>query len=76
MAKRLEHLRGADTVVLALPRGGVAVGYEVASRLGSDADEVVIAHTPDPFNAVGAFYADFAQTTDEEVRRLLGVDAY
>jgi predicted phosphoribosyltransferase len=32
---------------------------------------VICANTPEHFFAVGAFYRDFAQTTDEEVRSLL-----
>lgn len=35
------------------------------------ADEVVCVRTPDPFFAVGAWYAAFPQTSDEEVRVLL-----
>jgi predicted phosphoribosyltransferase len=34
-------------------------------------DETVCLRTPEPFFAVGAWYDDFAQTTDEEVRELL-----
>jgi len=34
-------------------------------------DEIVCAVTPEPFYAVGAWYDDFSQTTDEEVRDLL-----
>jgi putative phosphoribosyl transferase len=34
-------------------------------------DEIVCAVTPEPFYAVGQWYADFSQTTDEEVRDLL-----
>jgi putative phosphoribosyl transferase len=34
-------------------------------------DEIVCAVTPEPFHAVGQWYADFSQTTDEEVRELL-----
>ena len=37
----------------------------------AEADEVVCAQTPEPFYAVGAWYEDFGQTTDEEVRDLL-----
>ena len=36
-----------------------------------EADEVVCALTPEPFLAVGYWYEDFSQTTDEEVRDLL-----
>jgi putative phosphoribosyl transferase len=35
------------------------------------ADEVVCLRTPEPFQAVGLWYADFTQTTDEEVHELL-----
>jgi predicted phosphoribosyltransferase len=34
-------------------------------------DEIVCAATPEPFYAVGLWYEDFSQTTDEEVRELL-----
>ena len=34
-------------------------------------DEVICAFTPDPFYAVGAWYEDFSQTSDAEVRALL-----
>jgi predicted phosphoribosyltransferase len=36
-----------------------------------EVDEVICARTPDPFYAVGLWYEDFSQTTDEEVRDLL-----
>lgn len=38
LAVRLEHLRNADPLVLALPRGGVPVGFEVAQALGAELD--------------------------------------
>ncbi|MFL6333931.1 MAG: phosphoribosyltransferase [Pyrinomonadaceae bacterium] len=34
-------------------------------------DEIICAVTPEPFHAVGQWYADFSQTTDDEVRELL-----
>jgi putative phosphoribosyl transferase len=36
-------------------------------------DEVICLRTPEPFQAVGQWYDDFSQTTDEEVHRLLGL---
>jgi erythromycin esterase-like protein len=36
------------------------------------ADDVICAITPEPFEAVGRWYQDFSQTTDEEVSALLG----
>jgi predicted phosphoribosyltransferase len=44
---------------------------ETCDDLKTEADDVVCALTPQPFHAVGHWYDDFAQTTDEEVRDLL-----
>jgi putative phosphoribosyl transferase len=44
---------------------------ETCAEFQDEADEAICARTPDPFYAVGAWYADFSQTTDEEVRQLL-----
>jgi predicted phosphoribosyltransferase len=54
----------------------IVVGVPVASReavraLDVVADEVVSVLTPEDFQAVGLWYADFDQTSDEEVCRLL-----
>jgi predicted phosphoribosyltransferase len=48
----------------------VASDHAVA-LLGQEADEVVCLGTPANFRAVGAWYTDFSQTTDEEVMELL-----
>lgn len=50
----------------------VPVGAPESCRLvGEVADEVVCLHAPAPFGAVGAYYCDFRQTSDDEVRQLL-----
>ncbi len=54
---------GAARVVLAVPVA--PPGWE--HRLSDDADEFVCVATPEPFLAIGQFYADFSPTTDEEV---------
>jgi predicted phosphoribosyltransferase len=54
-------------VVVAVPVGA----WETCHALREVADEVVCAFTPEPFRAVGLWYADFSQTTDDEVRQLL-----
>ena len=54
-------------VVVAVP----TAAPETCAELGAEADEVVCARTPQPFYAVGLWYADFRQTTDDEVRDLL-----
>lgn len=53
----------------------VAVPVAAAStceEFRHEVDEVVCAMTPEPFYAVGLWYQDFAPTTDDEVRTLLG----
>jgi putative phosphoribosyl transferase len=42
LAALLQHLKDKDPVVLALPRGGVAIGREVASGLGAPLDVVLV----------------------------------
>jgi erythromycin esterase-like protein/predicted phosphoribosyltransferase len=58
---------GPARLVVAVP----VAAREARDALGAVADEVVCALTPQPFYAVGAWYGDFAQTTDHEVRALL-----
>jgi predicted phosphoribosyltransferase len=64
--RALRALRPAR-IVVAVP----VAPPSTCDRLRSEADEVVCAYTPEPFWAVGAWYEDFTQTTDEEVRALL-----
>jgi erythromycin esterase-like protein/predicted phosphoribosyltransferase len=44
---------------------------EICEELRSEVNEVICAITPEPFLAVGHWYEDFSQTTDDEVRNLL-----
>lgn len=54
-------------IVVAVPVGA----RDTCEQLRHIADQVVCASTPEPFNAVGLWYEEFSQTTDEEVTRLL-----
>ena len=54
-------------IVVAVPTGPA----ETCRSFRDQADEVICLTTPGPFAAVGQWYDDFAQTTDEEVRHLL-----
>jgi predicted phosphoribosyltransferase len=54
-------------IVVAVPTGSP----ETCEQLKAQADDVICAITPEPFHAVGLWYEDFTQTTDEEVRDLL-----
>ena len=69
-------MRAAVKAVQACSPARVVVAVPTASpdtckEFEKEADEVVCALTPQPFMAVGAWYEDFSQTTDEEVRALL-----
>jgi predicted phosphoribosyltransferase len=48
---------------------------ETARELRREVDEVVCVSTPLDFHSVSAWYADFSQTSDEEVRQLLEAGA-
>lgn len=54
-------------IVVAVPVGAP----ETCRRLTRIADRVVCLATPASFDAVGLWYEDFSQTTDEEVQQLL-----
>ena len=57
LADRLGHLKGERPVVLALPRGGVPVGFEIANALGAPLDVVLVRKIGAPFQpelALGA----------------------
>jgi predicted phosphoribosyltransferase len=58
---------GPARVTVAVPLGA----RETCDALDALADDVVCVRTPEPFLAVGAWYAEFPQTSDEEVRKLL-----
>jgi putative phosphoribosyl transferase len=54
-------------VIVAVP----VAAPETCEMMEAEADDVVCAATPEPFHAVGLWYEDFEQTSDEEVRELL-----
>jgi putative phosphoribosyl transferase len=56
-----------DRIVIAVP----TAAPETCDEFRDEVDDIVCAITPDPFYAVGLWYEDFAQTTDDEVRQLL-----
>jgi putative phosphoribosyl transferase len=69
MRAAVEALRqlGPARIVVAVP----VAAAQTCKELRTEADEVVCAETPEPFYAVGSWYDDFSQTTDQEVRDLL-----
>jgi putative phosphoribosyl transferase len=58
---------GPQQVVVAVP----VAADQTCNEFRDDVDEVVCAFTPEPFYAVGRWYENFEQTSDEEVRTLL-----
>ena len=69
MRAAVEALRrlGPSRIVVAVPVGAP----ETCAMIAEVADEAVCAYEPEQFAAVGLWYQDFSQTTDEEVRELL-----
>jgi putative phosphoribosyl transferase len=67
-AVRAQHPKA---IVVAVP----VAPAETCDALRAAADDVVCAMTPEPFDAVGLWYDDFRQTTDEEVHALLAPHA-
>jgi putative phosphoribosyl transferase len=65
--RRLQPAR----IVIAVP----IAARETCAALRPVADEIVCAITPDPFYAVGLWYENFSQTSDEEVHQLLELAA-
>jgi putative phosphoribosyl transferase len=69
MRAAVEALRreGPARLVVAVP----VSAPETCDAFRDIVDEIVCAVTPELFHAVGLWYEDFSQTTDEEVRELL-----
>ncbi len=59
--------RGVAKIVVAAPVGAP----DTCRELEREADETICAICPEFFHAVGQYYEDFSQTSDEEVRELL-----
>ena len=62
-----EQQQQPTRIVVAVP----TASPDTCEVLKAEADDVVCAMTPEPFFAVGHWYEDFTQTTDNEVRELL-----
>jgi predicted phosphoribosyltransferase len=76
LARQLLHYRSQKPVVLALPRGGVPVGYEVARALDADLDVFVVRKIGMPGHreyAIGAIASGGVQVLDRNIARTYGV---
>src|SRR5256886_11200510 len=78
LAGRLSALAGQpDLLVLALPRGGVPVAFEVARRLGAELDVFVVRKLGVPGQeqlAMGAIASGGIRVLNESVIEALGID--
>jgi putative phosphoribosyl transferase len=76
LAERLSYYRDENPIILALPRGGVVVGFEVAQMLRAPLD-VIIARkigAPDqPELGIGALAPGGVRILDERIIQLLGI---
>jgi putative phosphoribosyl transferase len=70
-AVRWAKAQGARRVILAVP----VAPPDAVHRLSREADEVRAVATPEPFYAVGQWYADFPQVSDREVIAILSARA-
>ena len=70
-ACQVARAHGASRIVLAAP----VAPPDAGRRLADDVDELIVCETPEPFFGVGQFYADFSQTSDDEVVDLLATAA-
>jgi len=77
LARALDHYRGrTDVLVLALPRGGVPVGAEIARHLGAPLDLLIVRKLGAPGNeelAMGAIASGGVRVLNPDVVATLGV---
>ncbi|HET6456115.1 MAG TPA: phosphoribosyltransferase family protein [Armatimonadota bacterium] len=76
LAERLLDYEGEDVVVLAIPRGGVPVGAEVARRLNARLDVIIPRKIPIPWNpeaGFGAITADGTIVLNQRMVKNLGL---
>jgi predicted phosphoribosyltransferase len=74
LARRLEHLRGegSNLILLALPRGGIPVAYEVARALGVPLEVIMTRRLElpgEPSSALGALSEDGHLVVDDELAK-------
>jgi putative phosphoribosyl transferase len=66
-AKWIKNKQQCKRIVIAVP----VAPAEILDDLNQVADEVIVLYTPEPFIAIGRFYQDFAQVSDNEVKEIM-----
>src|SRR5688500_9530032 len=77
--KLMKHAHRADVIVLALPRGGVPVAYEVAKALHAPLDVFVVRKLGIPGHeelAMGAVATGGVRVVNDQAVRVLGIPEY
>ncbi len=76
LASALANFAGKNAIVLAIPRGGVVVGYEIAKALNSPLDVIIprkIGAPGNPELAIGAMTEDGTIILEDALIRYMGV---
>lgn len=76
LAERLTHYRNESPLVLAIPRGGVPIGYEIARKLNAPLDVLVVRKLGAPGNperGIGAIGSGGVCVLDRDATNYLGV---
>ncbi|HEX4810602.1 MAG TPA: phosphoribosyltransferase [Bryobacteraceae bacterium] len=66
-AARAIRMQSAKRIIVAVP----VAAKQTCNEFRMDVDQIICAYTPEPFLAVGVWYEDFSQTTEQEVQKLL-----
>ncbi len=77
LAEKLKDLKIKNPLILAIPRGGVMVAYEIAKRIGAELDIVTprkLKDKYDPELAIGAVMPDGSTFLNEEVIAARGIE--
>jgi putative phosphoribosyl transferase len=76
LARSLESFRGSDTIVLAIPSGGVPIGLAISSHLNLPFDLLIIRKIPIPGNSeagFGALSLDGDMILNDSMVKILGL---
>lgn len=76
LAKKLRQYKGDNLVVLALPRGGVLVGYQIAKALSAPLDVLLVRKLGSPINpelGIGAIAQGGIKVLDEAAINQMGI---
>lgn len=66
-ARWIKDKHNCKQLVIAVP----VAPRDILEDLNHISDEVIVLYTPEPFGAVGRFYQDFAQVSDDEVKEIM-----